>query len=625
MSDPQDTSLTPGPAAGLARMPSRENALVAFADCELIGISSTMTLVISRQTGNQQIMTSQVVEGLKTCITFNTIAAHAKHLVDTRPELQGNLEMATSALNSLDDAGMLLKAGGVCTALAASPSHTLPPTRVFVITCDRPAAVERLLDSMLRTGKLSQHNALFLVDDSRDPANREANREAVAKFNLRSAKDMFYVGTDAQQSLIAQLTDQLPAHSDGIRFLLDPSIFTSKKTYGRTRTLCLLLSVGYRALVMDDDILCEAYLPPIREAGVGLGSGGMRQATFYASEQELFQGVQLADYDPLSGHASLLGSTLGFALDKTNNGPLRETQLHQVNAALANVLQADSPILVTQSGALGDAGTAGARWAISQGEETIARLLSAPHGITAALENRHNWLGCSRPSFFKMPSMSQLTGLDNSQLLPPYFPVYRGEDVLFGAMVTVMHPGGLALDYPFCVPHLSIDARAGTLKDPIAVNGDLLLFARHLAANINYTDSSGPEHNLNAIAQEILRMAARSNAHLKLDFRSELARVHAHQLHSLQNQAARTEKFQSEEWQAYLRRGIEDLQQAISVQHSVLGVKGVPDDATEEDILAEFRSSARGFAAALTGWVEIRNVASQLSEEMISSRTLVPG
>ena len=120
-------------------------------------------------------------------------------------------------------------------------------------------------------------------------------------------------------------------------------------------------------------------------------------------------------------------------------------------------------------------------------------------------------------------------------------------------------------------------------------------------------------------------MADRSNAHLKLDFRCELAKVHAEQLHFLQDQAARTEKFQSEEWQAYLRRGIEELQQAISVQHSVLGVKGVPDDATEEDILAEFRSSARGFAAALTGWVEIRNVASQLSEEMISSRTLVPG
>ncbi len=625
MSDPQDTSITPGPAAGAATTRSRENALVAFADCELIGINSAMTLVISRQTGNQQIMTSQVVEGLKTCTTFNTIAAHATHLVNTRPELQGNLEMATSALNSLDEAGMLLKADGVCTALAESPSHTLPPTRVFVITCDRPAAVERLLDSMLRTGKLSQHNALFLVDDSRDSANRDANREAVAKFNLRSAKDMFYVGTDAQQSLIAQLIDQLPAHSDGIRFLLDPSIFTSKKTYGRTRTLCLLLSVGYRALVMDDDILCEAYLPPIREAGVGLGGGGMRQATFYASEQELFKGAQLAEYDPLSGHASLLGSTLGFALDKSNNGPLRETQLHQINAGLANLLQAESPILVTQSGALGDAGIGGAHWAIFQGEDTIARLLSAPHGITAALENRHTWLGNSRPCFYKMPVMSQLTGLDNSQLLPPYFPVYRGEDALFGAMVTVMHPDGLALDYPFCVPHLPVDARAGTLKDPIPVNGDLLLFARHLTANINYTDSSGPEHNLNAIALELLRMAARSNAHLKLDFRCELARVHAHQLHSLQNQAARTEKFQSEEWQAYLRRGIEELQQAISVQHSVLGVKGVPDDATEEDILAEFRSSARGFAAALTGWIEMRNVASQLSEEMISSRTLVPG
>ncbi len=187
--------------------------------------------------------------------------------------------------------------------------------------------MERLLDSLRRAGKLSQHDALFLVDDSRDPANRNANREAVARFNLSSAKEMFYVGTEVQQVLLSGLTEQLPVHAAGIRFLLDPAQWHGKKTYGRTRTLCLLLSVGYRALVMDDDILCQAILSPISEAGIGIGSGSMRRADFYADEQQLMHAGKAADFDPLTGHASLLGSTFGYALQKLNGGPLRKHNL----------------------------------------------------------------------------------------------------------------------------------------------------------------------------------------------------------------------------------------------------------------------------------------------------------
>ena len=235
--------------------------LVAFGDCEFIRLNEAMMIVINRENGNQQIMTSQVVEGLKTCSEFKTIDAHAAHLANTRSELKGDGSMAVTALNGLRESGMLVLAKDVCTRLEKVIPRQLPPTRAFIITCDRPVAVERLLESMLRAGKLSQHDALFLVDDSREPENRAANRELVAKFNLRSAKDMLYFGEDAQDALLSELIKKLPSHISGIRFLLDRSLWQGHKTYGRSRTLCLLLSVGYRALVMDDDIICQAMLP----------------------------------------------------------------------------------------------------------------------------------------------------------------------------------------------------------------------------------------------------------------------------------------------------------------------------------------------------------------------------
>ena len=60
---------------------------------------------------------------------------------------------------------------------------------------------------------------------------------------------------------------------------------------------------------------------------MGIGSGGMREAAFYDSEQALMAAGKPAGFDPLSGHASLLGSNLGHALQTVNSGPLTEAQL----------------------------------------------------------------------------------------------------------------------------------------------------------------------------------------------------------------------------------------------------------------------------------------------------------
>ncbi|MFN2330193.1 MAG: hypothetical protein ABR612_14895, partial [Chromatocurvus sp.] len=226
----------PSPAPAAAAPPE----LVAFADCELIGINPQMMLVINRQNGNQQMLAPQVVEGLTSCTTFRTIAEHAQKLANTRPELKGQEAMARQALEQLDAAGILLRASTICTRLNEPAERTPPPTRAFIITCDRPEAVKRLLDSMLRAGNLTRQDALFLVDDSKDPANRDANREAVATFNLTSARDMYYLGTEAQASLMQGLIDARPEHEAGIHFLIDAERWAGRKTFGRARSLCLL-------------------------------------------------------------------------------------------------------------------------------------------------------------------------------------------------------------------------------------------------------------------------------------------------------------------------------------------------------------------------------------------------
>jgi hypothetical protein len=598
--------------------------LVAFSGCELVPVTSSAMLVINRHNGRQLMMSPQVVEGLKACTTFRSISDHAQQLAALRPELQGRPELAEQALENLLAEGMLLRASEQAPRLAAAVARPLAPTRVFVITCDRPTAVERLLESMLREGKLGRHEALYLVDDSRREASRAANRELVASFNTRSPTDMHYVGEEAQQALLAGLLARLPDAANGLRFLLDREPWAGYGTYGRSRTLCLLLSVGYRAIVMDDDVLCQALLPPVTESGLGIAGGALRQAAFAGDREALMRSAVPANFDPLSGHASLLGSTVSKAVATFCPEGLDPAALAGTNAGLVSMLEADTPILVTQSGSWGDPGTSSPHWVLMLGPDSLSRLLAVPQGLAQLLENRSNWLGSTRPTLIKMASMSQMTGLDNTALLPPYFPAFRGEDRLFGAMVEAMHHRATALEYGWCVPHLPIEPRQFSVREPIAASGGISMFARYLTDHIDYKDASDPASRLQHLAQDARRIAARSDQDLLMDFRTELARSHAEQLNMIGNQRQATAPLGSEAWNAYLQRAQDEVQAALAQLQSLRNIRGVPADSTDESLLASFRDMANGFAGALEQWVEVREAAPAVVAELQARGQFTP-
>lgn len=370
--------------------PPADDGLLAFSGCEMIDLGNGSVLLLNRDNGRQLGVARELATALTYCTTFRTLQEHARHLTSTIPQLQGQLEDVSKVLASIRDAGLLLRAQTIAGRLSPPqvPAQALAPTRVFIITCDRPAAVERLLESVLQAGHLDRHDELFLVDDSRDPGNADRNRELVANFNRRSAKSMCYAGADAQGHLMAQLIATHPGHEAAIRFLLDRERWAGQKSYGLARTVCLLLSVGYRCIVLDDDVLCRTVLPPQQGEGITFGGGANRELACFASTEELLQQAAYDDSDPLRGHARCLGMDLAQAVAELDAGGVGEAGLHHCNATMLNSLHGDSPILVTQCGSWGDPGVPGSNWFTHLGKASVERVLAAPGGLSRVRQNR---------------------------------------------------------------------------------------------------------------------------------------------------------------------------------------------------------------------------------------------
>ena len=355
------------------------SGLYAFAECEVVDMQNGGVLLIDKYGDGQLLVAPPVAQSMQLCRVFRTLEQHVEVLTSSIPELAGQQADVTGVFNMLRDAGLLVTAESVCARLNAEvpPPVDLPPTRVFIITCDRPAAVERLLESMLHAGNLTRHEALFLIDDSRDAGNAAKNQDAVANFNLTCPRNMAYFGATEAQGFMDELIGELPEQEEAIRFLIDRERWAEKKTYGLARNFTLLLSVGCRAIVMDDDVICAAVDSPVKSEGLQFGDVG-REVEFYSSQQDILSRTERTDFDPLTGHAQCLGLNIGQASAKLGQENIDPAQLTGCSSSYLSQWDASSPVLVTESGSLGDPGTRGTDWIYTVSSSSARRLAAFP-------------------------------------------------------------------------------------------------------------------------------------------------------------------------------------------------------------------------------------------------------
>lgn len=571
-------------------------------------------LLVGQTTGGQMLVQPEVETVLQHCTVFRTLREHAEHLVAVIPQLGGNVADVISVLEQVHSSGLFITADSICAQINRADNEATAQDRCvgFVITCDRPQAVARLLESMMAGARLSRLKRLYLVDDSRDPANREQNREALAQFNLGSPVAMTYFGSEEQATFLDSLKARLPGDaSAAVDFLFDREHWSPLPTYGRSRSLCLLLSVGERCIVMDDDVLCEVRQTPGATEDLNF-SDGFSEAAFFARSREWEQLYPRADFDPLAGHARCLGRDLAEVLREYGVDQLSPAMLRGVSAWMFHPLSASSPVLVTQSGTLGDPGTPDNAWLGNMTNDSLRRALAVPNGLGLALATRETWLGQTRPTVSKRAVMSQVTGLDNRRHLPPYFPALRGEDLLFGALLDFLYPDSVALEYNWSVPHLPLEERRGNLAgDSVVPKIGLQLVASYLSdvrpeeASVSYAT------RVSLAAARLHQLAEMSDSMLLARLRRSVSRAQAF---TLQTQGDRLRETGSwdEDWQQYLSKNVAACGQALQRPVTFADLPGAGDEDSGERVARHIRQAAAGYADALMAWGSIRSAAAGL-------------
>jgi hypothetical protein len=357
--------------------------------------------------------------------------------------------------------------------------------------------------------------------------------------------------------------------------------------------------------------------PPGSQPGIGFRHEESREAWFYPTVPALLQSTSAGDFNPLSRHADVVGQPLADVLAALGGGSLAADSLAHCHGTMLSVLDGSSPVLMTQCGSAGDPGTVGSKWVTRLGEESVRRLLARSEDNQSLPQCRPCWMGYTRPTVALRGDMSQLTGLDNSQLLPPYVPVLRGEDALFASMSTYLHPRSAVLNFDWAVLHLPLEDRSAMDYDaPFTNRAHLGILANYLLSKVDPRGCGTAESRLSALAAEIRGLAEWPQDALLAQVGLELAKGCATSITLLDKLLADAQSHRYPRWRAFLERF------AVQTREALLATGEV--DGGRLDWVAPLRVAALEFAQALAAWSRIREQGAIVAQGLFDSDLLLP-
>jgi hypothetical protein len=169
--------------------------------------------------GRTHVMTQQVLAAMDRCRQFKPLDAHVEAIVAAQPALAGQQLAVRRVLEGLAARGLLLTDQQLMTRFAAvKPEPELPFAGAFIRACNRPAQLQRLLDSLAaNAARFSTPRRTIVLDDSDDAAARAAQRRQLEAFARASGADSVLIDRDAWEALVDALAADLPEHAGPVR------------------------------------------------------------------------------------------------------------------------------------------------------------------------------------------------------------------------------------------------------------------------------------------------------------------------------------------------------------------------------------------------------------------------
>lgn len=455
-------------------------------------------------------------ELLSVCLAFRTLEEQADIYI-RQYGAKTPLDRVISRLNDFIRRGLLIEENefrsSILKILPARPKKE-EAGKIEVIcipTANRPSELERLMKSLVdHLAKYDRAPEIVVADDSDDGRTKE-NLAILEKNRLSYKGIITHLDKKAREKLAAEISKKCAAPLETLLFTLcgDESF---PNRLGALRNSIILYSAGKKILMLDDDVVMNLHVRPDEKSSDICITSSYSNGHFYfkdfQSSASFFPEIE-TDY--LSLHEQNLGKNVSEILYeyseklRFDGGPGGLT-----GSAFNSLYRCSEPESKVR---LGYSGSIGASWSrfhsvFDTGGETA-------HGLFGSTETEYN-MNTETPFVSRLvpPTLyygSTCIGLNISidvrDFVPPFPPLFRGSDNVFGLIMNKIYPTSFSFHIPVGVEHDRSGLRTRD-HSPFAYHGTIASLTKTAISSFKPDDSLSPKDKVSSLGRYLVELGA---------------------------------------------------------------------------------------------------------------------
>jgi hypothetical protein len=420
-----------------------------------VPLSSEFEIMYVPATGHAEIYEKRNAQRIASCDRFLRLSQHVSNMQAGLTGPNGSEEIFR-LLKRAAESGTLISREDLlrrCNSFAEAADR-IPSIQWLVIpTKDRSSGLYRTLHSFIaNVQKFERECCVFVSDQTQSSGVRQECREALSALASSTKVDVFYAGEEEKTAFLKALTESGDIPPEVVRF----GIFgcsDANANIGANRNATLLQTLGALLLTVDDDTVCSIGCVPGKTSEIAVaGDGDPAETWVFGDRDEARAFLEPSDLDFVGMHERLLGSSPHSVAAQGERAACLNLE-RLCPHLLQHLYSGTGRILSTYNGLVGDVGSYSVFSSLVQtSNATKHRLTVSPEIYQRALESREVVRQALAHTVSHGPAASGVAvflGLDNRELLPPFFPPFRSEDGIFGQMLSQCRDGS-------CIGHIPV-------------------------------------------------------------------------------------------------------------------------------------------------------------------------